>query len=1422
MTNGTRPPQAVCLWLAAIVLLMAGTGPASAAGVLAIHGASGYRSPGTNTIVCQFSYPSTNSLWSLLWSPSLPSGWVITGASGDGDPQVSQGEILFIGAFPATNTVSFSYTVTTPSGLTGVQGIDGTAEYLLDGMIAPSQVSAPTLSLPWLGFAPAIDNAAGATRVTSDSALLRGALVSTGGVPTRVTAYWGPTDGTTNAEAWAHAIDLGICPTGPFVAAANGMTPGAIQYYRCQASNTAGTAWAPASSSLMTLAFDPGSYSNLLFWLRADAGLQTNASSAVTGWVDRVSSGNTATQGIVSCQPVCVPAALNDLPVVRFDGTDDYLAFNRVTGIRTLFWVLREDAAATDAYRSILGDSSTYFFQRGLSRFLWDGASPYPNVIRGVTKIDGTVIDGTTLSVPTHFAVVSLTTTNMVQANQLTRDRGYASRVWQGDIAELLMFGGPLTAADEDRVGYYLSAKYGLNTAYTDPSLPLIDNGGGATNVTATLACPSGTLISWGGSPTTVTLYWGTADAGTNAAGWGHTNWLGVCVEGAVAATLTGLADDTTYSYAFCAANSNGTTWAAPAKSFKTLPQAGQWGRRMNVRFAGYTVGSALTNFPTLIVLGPHLPGFRYGDFLSAPRDDLRFLSSDQSAELPYEIESWNPGGLSLVWVRVPSVAGTNDSVWAMWGRSGCVRPAYTTNGAVWADGFAGVWHLNATNGTVVSDSVNRYPGAIPSADAGTWTAGAVGGGLSFDGSNRFVQLPAGFAGFPAGLTLSLWANPSASVAGARLFDFGIAGTNQDRLSLARDGASSDLVLQISSNASPGITIKATNAIQNAQWQHLATTLGANGTVQIYRNGRLIKTGSAALPREILRTDNAIGRSDTAGVFYQGRYDEARAETAVRGSNWVWACYLNQASNNLFLAYDLVQALGPAYPIIVNGAATNVTPNSAWLAASVLSTGTLPTVVGVCWGATDGGTNTGAWSHSVSAGLRSVGPLSTLASGLASNTVHYYRFWASNSVGVAWASDSRSLITGPDTDHDGMDDAWERANFGDLTHDGTADGDADGLTDLEEFQHGTDPANWDTDGDRIPDGWEVRNGLDPVVSDASADPDGDGYSNLAEYWGHSQPTNALSRPAGPLQWVRRPRGTADACARAVTVLADGSSIMTGEFRGTNVFGFGEPCQTQLVSAGGADLFIAKVAPDGTLRWARQAGGPADDVGYGVAAYPDGSFVLVGTFMATATFGGGDPAETQITSPGTTNIVVARYNADGTLAWARRAGGAAGAAAQACATLPDGSLLVAGFFIRRRHVRAGRVQPGGPDVGWRRRCIPGPLYGNGRPGLGAARQWRRRRPVPKCGRARRWFGRGRRHFRRRVDLGPGRSRPDQSGSGRDLGYRACPLFARRGIAVGPSRGRRRRERGAKRGRVAGWFAGCGRSHWRNGRFRFGRS
>ncbi len=83
-------------------------------------------------------------------------------------------------------------------------------------------------------------------------------------------------------------------------------------------------------------------------------------------------------------------------------------------------------------------------------------------------------------------------------------------------------------------------------------------------------------------------------------------------------------------------------------------------------------------------------------------------------------------------------------------------------------------------------------------------------------------------------------------------------------------------------------------------------------------------------------------------------------------------------------------------------------------------------------------------------------------------------------------------LEGDDSDGDLMADTWERFYFGDLSNDGTTDGDGDGLNELGEYQNLADPTNTDTDGDGLTDGDEVNT---HESAPSLVDSDGDGLAD---------------------------------------------------------------------------------------------------------------------------------------------------------------------------------------------------------------------------------------------------------------------------------------------------------------------------------------
>ncbi len=177
---------------------------------------------------------------------------------------------------------------------------------------------------------------------------------------------------------------------------------------------------------------------------------------------------------------------------------------------------------------------------------------------------------------------------------------------------------------------------------------------------------------------------------------------------------------------------------------------------------------------------------------------------------------------------------------------------------------------------------------------------------------------------------------------------------------------------------------------------------------------------------------------------------------------------------------------------------------------------------------------------------------------------------------------------------------------------------------------------------------------------------------------------ARYNPDGSLAWAKRTGGTSDfyEAGKGITSLSDNSVVVTGWFTESATFGPGEPNQTILTSAGDRDIFIARYNADGTLVWAKQAGGTSEykgEMGNGITSLSDDSIIVTGMFYGAATFGPGESNQTVLTSAGFGDIFIARYNLDGTLAWAKLAGGAFVDYGNAITALSDNSTVVTGRF-----------------------------------------------------------------------------------------------------------------------------------------------
>lgn len=255
---------------------------------------------------------------------------------------------------------------------------------------------------------------------------------------------------------------------------------------------------------------------------------------------------------------------------------------------------------------------------------------------------------------------------------------------------------------------------------------------------------------------------------------------------------------------------------------------------------------------------------------------------------------AYKRSGQSYVWVRIPALTN-NTSVWAYWGNHILTNPpASTTNGSVWNANYRGVWHMGETN---IHDSTINTNHGISYTNANI--AGVVGDAQNFAG-NAYVDLGSNQTlDITGSLTVSSWlyhntgsgwsfAYSSGIVTGNWVCDLGLTDSNNwgGELKGRIDGPSS--------------------LLRSKAWHHQVVIYDfIAGKLLLYHDGVLVAANNAS--GNITSANQfKMGCKHGFGFFWNSLMDEVRVSSVAISSNWVWASWLNQASNNVFNTYGPV------------------------------------------------------------------------------------------------------------------------------------------------------------------------------------------------------------------------------------------------------------------------------------------------------------------------------------------------------------------------------------------------------------------------------------------------------------------------------------------------------------------------------------
>src|SRR3989338_195777 len=163
-----------------------------------------------------------------------------------------------------------------------------------------------------------------------------------------------------------------------------------------------------------------------------------------------------------------------------------------------------------------------------------------------------------------------------------------------------------------------------------------------------------------------------------------------------------------------------------------------------------------LTNFPVLVKLSSS--NIDYTKTQDSGQD-IRFTDTDGS-DLAYEIEKWDETGTSWVWVKAPQIDinSSTDYIYLYYGNTSATDHQQATS--VWDSNTKAVWHMHnssspATDSTSGGSSANQTGGVTFGA------TGQINSATTYNGSNYLNAGDINSVDGVAGLTVSLWLNPS-------------------------------------------------------------------------------------------------------------------------------------------------------------------------------------------------------------------------------------------------------------------------------------------------------------------------------------------------------------------------------------------------------------------------------------------------------------------------------------------------------------------------------------------------------------------------------------------------------------------------------------------------------------------------------------
>ncbi len=164
------------------------------------------------------------------------------------------------------------------------------------------------------------------------------------------------------------------------------------------------------------------------------------------------------------------------------------------------------------------------------------------------------------------------------------------------------------------------------------------------------------------------------------------------------------------------------------------------------------------------------------------------------------------------------------------------------------------------------------------------------------------------------------------------------------------------------------------------------------------------------------------------------------------------------------------------------------------------------------------------------------------------------------------------------------------------------------------------------------------------------------------------------------EWVKQIGGPNAEYANCIALDQAKNIYIAGYFLDTTDFDPG-PNVSNLIAAGGRDIFIAKYSANGSLLWVQKIGGTTNDEAKAITVDSENNIYITGYFEGTVDFNPHPFLTSSLTSNGGKDIFVCKFNSSGAFQWVRRFGGSGEDEGKSITIDRKGNIISTGVFYQ---------------------------------------------------------------------------------------------------------------------------------------------